>query len=319
MQRGENWMPATTAPPDQAAGASGSKPHGMTLKAKLVGPWAKYAFILPGMVWVLVFTIFPLLDSLRLSLYNWQIGLPEQFIGFTNYANVFQDYQFWDALRITAIFVAAVVLGTLALGLGSALLANAKLRGIRFFRSIFALPLFTTAVALGYLGVTIFNDPNGPVDNVLTALHQAPIDWLATPVAAFFGILILYTWQWAPLSFLVILAGLQGMPEELYEAARLDTNSSFAVFRTITLPLLKPVIGTTVLLQAIWAFKILDIPYSLTAGGPGIETRTYSFYDYVVGLRNFQLGYAAALAYVLVVIMLIISSIFVWSMREAYD
>jgi multiple sugar transport system permease protein len=312
-------MPGTTAPRDELDGPSGAQPRGMTLKAKLLGPWAKYTFVLPGMIWVLVFTVFPLLDSLRLSLYNWEIGIPEQFIGLTNYANVFQDYQFWDALRITTLFVVGAVLGTLALGLGAALLVNTKLGGIRFFRGIFALPLFTTAVALGYLGVTIFNDPSGPVDNVLTALHQAPVDWLSTPVAAFFGILILYVWQWSPLSFLVILAGLQGLPEEIYEAAQLDTSSSFAVFRTVTLPLLKPMLGTMTLLQAIWAFKMLDIPYSLTAGGPGIETRTYSFYDYVVGLRNFQLGYAAALAYVLVVIMLVISSIFLWSMRESYD
>jgi multiple sugar transport system permease protein len=312
-------MSATTAPRDRPNGVTGGTQHGMTLKAKLVGPWAKYAFILPGMIWVLIFTIFPLLDSLRLSFYNWQIGVPPQFIGFSNYQEVFQDYQFWAALRVTALLVAAVVISTLALGLGAALLLNTKVRGIRFFRGIFALPLFTTAVALGYLGITIFNDPNGPVDNVLTALHQAPIDWLATPVAAFFAIVILYTWQWTPLSFLVMLAGLQGMSDELYEAARLDTNSHWTIFRTITFPLLKPVIATMTLLQAIWAFKILDIPYSLTAGGPGIETRTYSFYDYVVGLRNFQLGYAAALAYVLVIIMLVISTIFVRTVGEAYD
>lgn len=310
-------MFATTAPPDLPK--TGYKRHGMTLKAKLVGPWAKYVFILPGMIWVLLFTIFPLFDSLRVSFYNWQIGIPEQFIGFANYQSVFQDYQFWAALRITVLLAVAVVISTLVLGLGSALLLNSKIRGIRFFRGICALPLFTTAVALGYLGITIFNDPNGPVDNLLTALHQAPIDWLATPVAAFFGIVILYTWQWTPLSLLVILAGLQGMSEELYEAARLDTNSQWVIFRTITFPLLKPVIATMTLLQAIWAFKMLDIPYSLTAGGPGIETRTYSFYDYVVGLRNFQLGYAAALAYVLVIIMLVISTIFVRVVGDAYD
>jgi multiple sugar transport system permease protein len=312
-------MSATIARPDSSGEATGRTRHGMTLKAKLVGPWAKYAFILPGMIWVLIFTIFPLLDSLRVSFYNWQIGIPQQFIGFSNYQQVFQDYQFWDALRVTALLVVAVVIGTLALGLGAALLLNTKVRGVRFFRSIFALPLFTTAVALGYLGTTILYDPSGPVDNVLTALHQSPVDWLATPVAAFFSIVIFYTWQWTPLSFLVILAGLQGLPDELYEAARLDTSSSWAIFRTITFPLLKPVLATMTLLQAIWAFKMLDIPYSLTGGGPGVETRTYSYYDYVVGLRNFQLGYAAALAYVLVIIMLVISTIFVRVVGEAYD
>jgi multiple sugar transport system permease protein len=312
-------MSATIAPPNRPDRASGTGQGGMTWRARLVGPWAKYAFILPGMIWVLAFTIFPLLDSLRVSFYNWQLGIPEQFVGFSNYQAVFQDYQFWAALRITVLLVVAVVISTLVLGLGSALLLNNKVRGIRVFRGILALPLFTTAVALGYLGITIFNDPNGPVDNVLTALHQAPVDWLATPVAAFLGIVILYTWQWTPLSFLVILAGLQGMSDEVLEAARLDTNSHWTLFRTITFPLLRPVFITITLLQAIWAFKILDIPYSLTAGGPGIETRTYSFYDYVVGLRNFQLGYAAALAYVLVIIMIALSTIFVRAVGDAYD
>ena len=139
------------------------------------------------------------------------------------------------------------------------------------------------------------------------------------PWAARFALLMVDTWQWTPFVFIVVLAAMQSIPEELYEAARLDTSSSWRMLTRITLPLIAPAIGTVAMLRLVETFKILDIPFTLTGGGPGTSTQTYSYYTYLEGLRHFDMGYASALAYVLVIIAIIISSIYFWRMRTRFE
>ena len=126
-------------------------------------------------------------------------------------------------------------------------------------------------------------------------------------------------WQWTPFCFLVLLAGLQSLPDEIYEAASLDSSSGWDIFRWVTLPLLSPVLFTVTILRLVEAFKILDIPFSMTNGGPGAATQTYSYYVYLVGLRNFNQGYASALAYILLIVMVMIASFFFRRMRQNYE
>ena len=280
----------------------------------------KYLFVGPGIVWVLAFTLFPLLYSLRLSFLNARLGSDETFVALQNFARAGDDYRFWNALSISVFFVVVSVTVTVLLGLGLALLFNRQIRGLRVFRSVFTLPLFTAPIALGYLGLTIFHEDVGPINLALRALGMTePPGWLHDVWAARAAIVLVDAWQWTPFCFLVLLAGLQGLPEELYEAARLDTSSAWETFRGFTLPLLTPILFTVVMLRLVETFKMLDIPFSLTSGGPGQATQTYSFYIYQVGLRNFNLGYASALAYVLLVIMLVISSFFFSRLRAIYD
>ena len=209
---------------------------------------------------------------------------------------------------------------TVGLGLGLALLFNRPIRGQRTFRSLFTMPMFTAPIALGYLGLTIFHEDVGAVNTILRALGVANLPaWGSDVWTARMAIVIVDVWQWTPFCFLVLLAGLSALPEEIYEAAVLDTNSGWDTFRFITLPLLAPVLFTVTMLRMVEAFKMLDIPFSMTNGGPGAATQTISFYVYLTGLRNFNQGYASAMAYLLLIAMMVIATIFFRRMRQNFE
>ncbi len=284
----------------------------------------KYLFVGPGVLWVLTFTIFPLLYSLRLSFFHARLGREQRFIWLGNFGRAFADYRFWNVLGVTVFFVVVDVLVSVLIGLGLALLVSRPLReplrGRRIIRSILTMPLFTAPIALGYLGLTIFHEEIGVVNTVLRAMGMLNLPaWFSNPWLARMAISIVDIWQWTPFCFLVILAGLQSLPDEVYEATVLDTSSGWQIFRYITLPLIGPVLFTVIILRMVETFKILDIPFSLTSGGPGMATQTYSYYIYLTGLRNFNTGYASALAYILLIIMLMISLFFFRRLRQIYE
>ena len=280
----------------------------------------KYFFVVPGIIWVLCFTVFPLLYSLRLSFMQAKMGTPSRFIWFKNYVRAFGDYRVWDSAKVTLFFVVCSVVLTVTLGLGLALLFHRPMRGQRLFRSHFTMPMFTAPIALGYLGLTIFHEQVGAVNTVLRALGVVNLPpWFSAVWPARLTIVLVDVWQWTPFCFLVLLAGLSALPDEIYEAAALDTSSHFDVFRYVTLPLLSPVLFTVTILRLVEAFKVLDIPFSMTSGGPGAATQTYSFYIYLTGLRNFNQGYASAMAYLLLIVMLIIAMVFFRRMRQNFD
>ncbi len=280
----------------------------------------KWLFVGPGIIWVLAFTMFPLLYSLRLSFMRARLGQPHTWNGFKNYARAFTDYRFWDTLEVTVMFVIASVVLTVSMGLGLALLFNRPMPGRRIFRSLFTMPMFAAPIALGYLGLTIFHEQVGAVATVLRALGVVNLpSWFSNIWLARLAILLVDIWQWTPFCFLVLLAGLQALPDEVYEAAVLDSSSAWDTFRYITLPLLTPVLFTVTMLRTVEAFKILDIPFAMTSGGPGAATQTYSFYIYLTGLRNFNAGYASALAYLLLIFMVAIGIFFFNRMRQLYE
>jgi multiple sugar transport system permease protein len=280
----------------------------------------KWFFVGPGILWVLAFTIFPLLYSLRLAFMRARLGQPQTFNGLKNFGRAFSDYRFWDSLQVTLLFAFASVLLTVSLGLGLAMLFNRPMRGQRVFRSLFTMPLFAAPIAMGYLGLTIFHEQVGAVNTVLRALGVVNLPaWFSDIWLARLTIVLVDVWQWTPFCFLVILAGLQSLPHEIYEATVLDTSSGWDTFRYITFPLITPVLFTVAILRMVEAFKILDIPFSMTNGGPGAATQTLSFYIYLTGLRNFNAGYASALAYLLLLMVLIISLYFFSRLRQIYE
>ncbi|UCG94667.1 MAG: sugar ABC transporter permease [Candidatus Aerophobus sp.] len=283
--------------------------------------WGKkgYLFVIPSIAWVFLFTIFPLLYSLRISFYATWYGKLTKFIGLKNYGRLIGDYRFWSAIRVTFTFVTITVLVTIALGMVLALIFNRKMQGVRLFRGLFCMPLFTAPVALGYLGVMIFYEEAGPINTLVEALGLAKIPWLSQSGWAMVAVCLVDIWQWTPFVFLVLLAGLQSLPEEIYEAALLDSSSSWDIFRYVTFPLIAPVLGTVTILRIVEAFKVFDVPFSLTNGGPGIATRTLTYYAYVQGLRNLDLGYGAAMAYVLLAMMLVVSIIFFGRYSKMYE
>ncbi len=284
----------------------------------------KYLFVGPGIIWVLLFTVFPLLYSLRLSFFKARLGQEQTFIWLANFGRAFTDYRFWAVLKTTLFFVAVDVVVSVLVGLLLAVLVSRPLRkplrGTRVIRSFLTMPLFTAPIALGYLAITIFHQEVGAVNTVLRVLGVMNLPaWFSVPWLARIAIAMVDIWQWTPFCFLVILAGLQSLPDEIYEATVLDTSSGWQMFRYITLPLVGPVLFTVTILRMVETFKLLELPFAMTSGGPGMATQTYSYYIYLTGLRSFNIGYASALAYILLAIMLVISLFFFGRLRQIYE
>lgn len=280
---------------------------------------SRWAFLLPGVFWVLAFTIFPLLYAVYSSFFSYRFGRRNAFVGLDNFGRLFTDVNLRNGLWVTIIFVVATVAVEMVLGFGLALLLNREMRGRNLLRTVMILPLFATPVALGYLGITIFYETNGPVNVLIRSLGGQNIPWLSNPVWARVAIIIVDIWQWAPFVFLVSLAGLQGLPMDLYEAAAVDGAGGWQLFRRITLPLMTPTLWLILLLRLVDAFKVFDIPMSLTLGGPGRATEVYSMYTYRTGMRFFDHGYAAAQGFLLLFIVSVIVSLLFGRIRSLYE
>jgi multiple sugar transport system permease protein len=307
----------------------------------------RFLFLAPAVVWVLLFTIFPLGYSLFIAFNKIEqkvevqrvkepvldaAGQPvldskgqprtknvvvknsvttTEFVGLSNFARLFGDPQVAEAVRVTLIFVLFAVPTQLVLGFLLALLFNRPLLGRSALRAIMILPIFATPIAMGYSFFTIFYEEGGP-------LSFTGIPWLSNPNWALFSVAVVDIWQWTPFCFLVFLAALQGLPDELLEAARIDGASAKDLLFRIILPLLQPTIIIVLLLRLAEAVKLFDIPFALTGGGPGVATQSYSFLAFRAGLRFFDLGYASAMAYGLLAVVMVVVMLFFRRLRQSY-
>jgi multiple sugar transport system permease protein len=296
---------------DQAMVARGRRSRSGADRVKL---W----FIMPAVLWIIAFTVFPLLFSVYVSLFAVRPGRPWRFIGLGNFGRLFTDENLRNAITITLIFVAATVAIEMVLGFALALLFNREMRARQFFRALMTLPLFATPVAIGYLGITLFYEQGGPINSVFNALLGINPPWLSNGRWALAAMVIIDIWQWTPFVFLVALAGLQALPQEIYEASAVDGARPVQMLRFLTLPLMLPTLTIILLLRLVEAFKIFDIPSSLTLGGPGRSTEVYSLFTYRTALRFFDLGYAAAQGFLLLLIVMLIVSLLFGRIRRTY-
>lgn len=285
---------------------------------KSVDKYIKYLFLLPAVFWMLTFTIYPLLRSLWFSFLNYRLGRQPEFVGLDKFVKAFDDYKATNSVKITVIYVLTAVTVEIILGMLLALLFNQKIRGQRYFRTLLTLPLFATPIAIGFLAITIFHEESGPLNSFL-GLVNVNIPWLSNPNWALISVLMLEVWQWTPFCFLIFLAALQALPKDIYEAASMDYASQWQIFKRLTLPLLQPIIILVFLLRLIEAVKVFDLPFVLTKGGPGTATQVYSMYVYRTGLKFFDLGYASALAYLMLIVLMIIVVLFYRTINEIYD
>ncbi len=271
---------------------------------------AGWAFVTPALALITVFFALPVGAALILSftdfdLYSIADPASTRFIGLKNYHDLFASPLFWTALRNTSLFV--IVGGPLSVltSLGAALLVNGKLVRFKpFFRSAFFAPWVTTLVAVALVWRYIYHPQYGPLNAALSTLGIAPIDWLGNPRWAMPAIILLSVWKNFGYNMLVFLAGLQSIPEELYEAAALDGAGAWHRFRHITLPMLGPTFVFVGVVTMIASFQIFSEPYVMTAGGPLKSTLTLVLFMYEEGFRWWRLGYAAAIAVVLCLLTL---------------
>ncbi|WP_067891004.1 carbohydrate ABC transporter permease [Nocardia vaccinii] len=267
-------------------------------------------FIVPNLLAVLIFMLIPLLFSLYLSFQHWDLFHTPRFVGVSNYRRLFTgDPMFYIALVNTVIFTIATVVPTIVISLAVAAALNAKVRGIGIFRSIMFLPLISSVAAMAVVWNYMFDPDTGVLNSVLHWFGIGAVPWLVDPHWALASLCVVSVWKSVPFAAAVLLAAMQGVPEDLHEAARIDGANGFRRFLSITVPLIRPALGFVFVISIINSFQAFDQAYVLTGGAGGPESGTYIF-----GIMLFQnafqfddLGYASALAWVLFAILLILT------------
>ena len=267
-------------------------------------------FALPALALIAVFFVLPVVAGLALSLSDFDIyalGNLDylRFVGFGNYARLVQDPLFWRALLNTFYFVLVGGPLSVLVSLGAALLINARLvRWKGLFRVVFVLPVMTALVAVAVVWRYIYHPRYGLLNYALGLVGIEPLDWLGDPLLAMPALILMAVWKNFGYNMIIFIAGLQSIPEQLYDSARIDGAGRFQQLRYITLPLLAPTFLFVGLLTMIGSFQLFAEPYVMTQGGPGDATLSVVLLMYEQGFRWWNLGYAAAMAFLLFAIML---------------
>jgi multiple sugar transport system permease protein len=251
----------------------------------------------------LLWFLAPALTAVWLTFQDWNLISPPRFIGLENLRDIPQDDLFWQALRVTVNFTLISVPVGLVLGFLLALLMNTKVRGIELFRTVYYLPSIVPAVANAVLWAWIFNTEFGLANVLLRSLGLPKIKWLQEPEWALPALIVMSLWAFGG-SMVIYLAGLQGIPEVFYEAAKIDGAGRWAQLRHITIPLMSPVIFFNLIIGIIGSFQVFTAGRLITNGGPQNATLFYVLYLYRSGFQNLKMGYSAALAWVLFVIIM---------------
>ena len=309
----------------------------------------KLLFLLPAVIWVLALTIAPLFFSLYLSFTDVKrevviTGIEEipildkngnpktrsdgsirtkkvkqkelqikyDWVGFKKYKRVVNDQEYQDAAKFTFIYVIISVFVEIVLGLFLAFLFNRRIYGRGFMRSLMILPIFATPFAIGFMFFTILFEVSGP-------LAWMGIPFLSNHNWAPFSVMLVDIWQWTPFCFLVFLAALQGIPDDLIEAATLDTKSAYKIWTSVILPLLQPIIVLVILLRVAESAKLYDYIASLTKGGPGTATQSVSFLVFNKAFKMNDFGYASAGSFLMLIVVMIFVMLFFTRLRKTYE
>ncbi|MBB5220566.1 multiple sugar transport system permease protein [Amaricoccus macauensis] len=281
----------------------------------------RFAILLvaPALLVLLATTTVPIAFLIWNSFQTINLAMPflDGFAGLANYRQMSGDPAFWHSLQLTAIYTGSTVVMQLVIGLGLALLVLQIPRGQWLFRIFAILPIVLAPVVVGLFWRTLMFAPNfGMIDFATRALGLGTVNWLGSPTPALVSVIVIHTWQWTPFAFLVLLASLASLPEDLYEAARLDRASAWRRFIHITLPLLRPAIVIVIIMRAMTALSAFAAIYAATGGGPGTATEILNLYAYRISFTQLDFGYGSALAVALLVLTLAVSG-FLFRIRTA--
>lgn len=273
--------------------------------------WAPYLWVLPAVLLYAVFKLLPMLAGLYLALIQWDGIEPAKFVGLRNFQRMLEDEVILLALLNNVKYAVGTVIGKMILSLFLALLLNQALRGRSFYRTALFLPVVMSFVVVGILWAWLYNGQFGLVNSLLQhlGLRFLILDWLGDPQIALWSLVVVDIWKWYGFHMVIFLAGLQTIPIELYEAARIDGASRWQQLLHITLPLLQPVMLVNVTLSLMGGFGVFDIPYVMTEGGPANSTIVMALHIYIQGFKFYKFGYAAAMSYVLLTLVTILAAI----------
>jgi multiple sugar transport system permease protein len=279
--------------------------------------WWAVLFLAPTLIGLAFLSAGPILASFGISLTDWDLLTPPQFVGLDNFSSLLGDDRFLVALRNTAFYTLLSVPIGMALALGLALALNQPLRGIALIRTAYFLPVVTSATAVGLVWAWIYSPANGLLNQVIGAVGLPPQRWISDPFWAMPSIIAMSIWQGLGINVIVFLAGLQAIPQEYYDAAAVDGAARWSRFRHVTLPLLTPSIFFTGILSLIGAFQIFDQVYILARPGKPTEaTITLVYFIYESGFKFFRMGPAAAASWILFLIVAVLSVIYFRSQKR---
>jgi multiple sugar transport system permease protein len=271
--------------------------------------YAKYLFLLPCLIYVFALTIFPSAYSLALSFTSWLFLRAEQptFIGIENFLKLLEDGRFWVTLSNTLIFVFTAATLELIVGLALAVLLSRETGVHKILRAICLTPMIATPVGVGWIWRMLLNEGYGPINHFLSLVGLPRVAWLSDPRVVLFSIVLIDVWQWTPFVFLMLQATIQSLPKDPFEAAQVYGASKWQLFRYLTLPMIAPTMVVVYLLRLLEAFKVFDVIFATTGGGPGYASESITMYTYYIAMKFWSLGYASAAAYTFFAIILVVS------------
>jgi len=272
--------------------------------------WSKlipYILVAPAFILMLLVVGYPILNSIYMSFLDYTLFKPKdiKFVGLANYLKVLSDPIFRESLLNTVLWVVFGVFFQFLFGLILALLLNRKFKGRGIVRSVILIPWVTPGVLIGLMWRWMYDGNYGVINDILSKLHIIDnyVPWLSSSDTSLASVIVTIIWQGVPFFAIMLLAGLQAIPQELYEAAYVDGAGSWHTFWHITLPMLKPTILISTLLRIIWVANSVDVIYIMTGGGPGYSTHTLSVYTYIKAQKALDFGYSATLAIYLTVML----------------
>jgi multiple sugar transport system permease protein len=277
------------------------------------------ALLAPAFLALIATTTFPLMFLVWTSAFRMDLAMPftNGFVGFENYSVLLADERFWSSLLVSMVYTGSTVLLQVVLGLALALLMMDMKRGQGWFRLIAILPVVLSPAVVGMIWRTFMLAPEfGIVDFLAINAGLGSKNWLGDPLLAMVSVIVIHTWQWTPFAFMVLLASLASLPEDIYEAARLDRATAWQRFRRITLPLLRPAIVMVIIMRTMVALTAFAAIFTVTGGGPGTATEILNLYAYRKSFTELSLGYGSALAVALLIVTIVISGI-LFAMRRA--
>lgn len=281
----------------------------------------RWLLLMPAVLAVVLLVGLPVLWTLYAAFTDMHLfrqGIETSFVGLENFQKLLQSESFWRTVRNTVVFMLGVVPTQLVIGMVIALCLNNITVGRKFFRTWFLMPLMISPVVVAFVvGRMLFQEDIGPINSMLRTLGFEGVPWLSHPTWAMVTLILIDVWQWSAFMILMLMAGLQGIPPDLHEAAHVDGATAWQRFWRITLPLVMPVTVTALLIRIIDAFKVVDIIMVLTGGGPGQSTESVTLAIYRTGVKGGDLAFGSSQAYFLLVVMLVFGGAFLVLTRRA--
>lgn len=272
----------------------------------------------PALVFLTLMSIWPFGYLLYASFTSYQLAIPIpiEWVGFDNFTKLMSGARFWSSLGITAIFALVAVPLQILAGLGLAMLINSISRGREIYASLFLIPMMLAPIIVGFSWNLFLNPIYGPLNALLRSLGFQPPAWAQSPEWALPTLVAVDIWQWTPLVMIILLAGLRSIPARVFEAAKVDGSNRVQTFFNIILPMLAPYMVVAFVLRFIDSFKVFDIIYILTRGGPGTSTQNLAYYTYDMGFSRFQFGSAGALSIIQLILLIVGTTVILSAVRR---